>query len=149
MLYTLVLAWIVATTCMTGFSYLFSTLLNENFKEPQLLAELLGKVVKRKLPLWVGWLLHYLTGIVFLGVLIVAYSLIPVEVSILWGIAFGALLGGIGIVMWKGLYQLANSDPPTHKQLFHLQLLIAHIIFAMAAIGVDRICTPYLKVLLP
>lgn len=145
MLLTLFLAWIVATTCMTGFSYVFSTILNENFKEPILLTDLLGKVFHVELPVWVGWLVHYLTGILFLVLLIAAYSFTNVDISVLWGIIFGAILGGIGIVMWKGIYKLANSDPPTHTRLFHLQLIIAHIFFGMAAIGVERFYDAYLK----
>jgi|TARA_R110002012_G_scaffold321121_3_gene547655 uncharacterized membrane protein YedE/YeeE len=145
MLLTLFLAWIAATTCMTGFSYLFSTILNENFKEPILLTDLLDKVFHVELPVWVGWLAHYLTGILFLVLLIAAYSLTNVAISVLWGIIFGAILGGIGIVMWKVLYKAANTDPPTHTRLFHLQLIIAHIFFGMAAIGVERCYDAYLK----
>lgn len=145
MLFTLLLAWIVATTCMTGFSYLFSTLLNENFKEPQLLADLLGEIFSTKLPVWVGWITHYLTGILFLGMLLGAYAVTEVRISVYWGILFGCVLGGIGILMWKALYQLANSEPPTHKHLFHLQLIVAHIFFGMAAIGVERFWDSYLK----
>jgi len=148
MLFTLLFAWLVATTCMTGFSYLFSSLLNENFKEPQLLTDLLGEVLHSKLPLWVGWVLHYATGILFLGVLILAFSFSTIEISILWGILFGALLGGLGIFMWKGLYKIAQTDPPTQTRLFHLQLIIAHIFFVMGAIAVERWYAAYLQVLL-
>tara|TARA_A100000171_G_C2139729_1_gene153944 strand:+ start:3991 stop:4437 length:447 start_codon:yes stop_codon:yes gene_type:complete len=145
MLFTLFLAWIVATTCMTGFSYVFSTLLNENFKEPKLLADLLGKILNVELPTWVGWLVHYLTGIVFLIMLIALYSVTNVSISVQWGIIFGCMLGGIGIMMWKALYKLANTDPPTHTRLFHIQLIVAHIIFGMAAIGMERFYDSFLK----
>jgi ABC-type antimicrobial peptide transport system permease subunit len=148
MLFTLFLAWIVATTCMTGFSYLFSTLLNENFKEPKLLTDLLGEVFHAKLPLWAGWVVHYATGILFLVLLIAAYSLTNVSISVLWGILFGALLGGLGIFMWKGLYKLAQTNPPTHTRLFHLQLIIAHIFFAIGALAVERWYAPFLKFLI-
>ena len=145
MLTTLFLAWVVATSCMTGFSYLFSTLLNENFKEPVLLTDLLGKVFNVELPIWVGWVVHYLTGILFLLLVMAAYSFTNVSISVQWGIIYGCILGGIGIFMWKALYKLANTDPPTHTRLFHLQLIIAHIFFGMAAIGVERFWDVYLK----
>ncbi|RDK85466.1 hypothetical protein [Marinirhabdus gelatinilytica] len=141
---TLLLAWLIATSCMTGFSYLFSTILGENFKEPQLLTDLLGEIAGRKLSVWVGWVVHYLTGIMFLGMLIGLYSITGVEVSIVWGIVFGMVMGGIGILMWKVLYKVAQEDPPTNTRLFHLQLIIAHVFFGMAAIAIEKVCMPYL-----
>ncbi len=146
MLFTLFLAWIIAVSCMTGFSYLLSGILKQNFKEPLLLVFLLDAFFNGKIQQWVGWLAHYLTGIFFLLLLMAAYSITNVPVSVPWGLVFGGILGGIGIMMWKGLYKLTNTDPPTHTRLFHLQLIVAHIVFGMAAIWVHSAYAPYLKI---
>ncbi len=65
----LFLTSIIATIIMTAFSYIYSELKNEKFKEPQLINILINRypnikrsIGKRHL---LGWILHFLIGFIF------------------------------------------------------------------------------------
>lgn len=120
------------TTAMTGFSYLVSQKQGEYFKEPEILNDLIYRLIdarKNGRQSLAGFALHYATGILFSSV----YHLVTEKQSatrqlgkgLLFGLAFG--LAGIGI--WKAVFKLHPNPPSVDLNDFFGHLIVAHLIF--------------------
>ncbi len=124
---------IVATIAMTLFSYLFSYLANDNYKEPQLLNYLIDTLPSVKASICrehiLGWTIHFSIGILFVAVYQILETLAVLDFSIISASIFGFIAGLVGIVGWSIGFAVHPSPPKINKLLFFLQLIIAHIIF--------------------
>ena len=135
------MAAVTGTTLMTSYSYALSSIKDRNFREPELLGNMLWKLAPaiNKKPAWItGWLLHYTIGVVFTTIynrLVKKYRPGP---SVKSQIVIGLITGLAAIAGWhitKGIH----PDPPNiNYKKFYGQLLIAHIIFAIVAISILR-----------
>lgn len=136
-------AGIMGTSAMTLFSYLVSERRNKNFREP----ELLGQLIKR-LPMKstnqsaqiAGWGIHYAIGISFMA----CYSEIWERTGIKPTMASSALLGAangvVGVTGWKLMFDAHPNPPAKDLNPFFGHLLLAHIVFGVFnAIGYKSI----------
>lgn len=130
--------WIayVAVALMTTFSYIYSNIREKKFKEPMLLNELMARL--HWIPIHtiayhpLGWLIHYVVGILF----VIAYDLVikytGVDLTFLSSTIAGAIFGIIGIAGWQITFLIHPSPPPDIKlNEYYLQLFIAHVLFGM------------------
>jgi hypothetical protein len=135
--YTLWVAY-VAIALMTIFSYVYSGIRKKKFKEPMLLNELAARL--RWIPIHtisyhpMGWLVHYVVGVLF----IVAYEIVRehtgVDLDFLSLVVAGAIFGIIGVAGWTIAFRIHPSPPPEIKlSEYYLQLVVAHIIFGIGA----------------
>lgn len=127
----------LATLSMTAFSYLCSYLTGNQFKEPELLQQLLNS---SRLPVnstnnFLGWLLHFLLGVVFAASLVFTRSYFSFYTTWIFAIIAGAIAGIIGIIGWHGMFLLNPKPPKISMKKFYLQLIIAHIIFSVTIFG--------------
>jgi len=124
----------LATLSMTAFSYLCSYLTGNQFKEPELLQQLLKS---SRLPVYSdnsnfhGWLLHFLIGVIFAVGLVFIQSYFNFNSIWIFAIVAGAIAGIIGIIGWHAMILLNPRPPKISMKKFYLQLVIAHIIFSL------------------
>lgn len=128
---------IIATSIMTLFSYIVSAFSHSQFREPQLLNQLIKR--STALPFkpgqknLTGWIIHYAIGIFFVVIFDFIWNYTDFEPSIFTGALLGFIFGFIGITGWKIMFSL-NPDPPEiNFRNFYLQLLPAHVIFGIGA----------------
>lgn len=123
---------LAGTTAMTVFSYLVSQKQGKYFKEPEILNDLLYRLLKvrrdrrRGAP---GFAAHYTTGSLFSLI----YNLFPKKKSPLEelgkGLLFGLAFGLIGIGVWKAVFRLHPNPPSVHVREFVGHLIVAHLVF--------------------
>ena len=134
----IIIATLVATSLMTLFSYILSRKLNKQYREPQLLAEIIAQynLFDSKMQHVGGWVLHYCVGLAF----VVAYHFIWENTFLdpTWfcGILFGIVSGIIGIFGWRMIFGIARHIPRIDFRGYFLNLLLAHIVFALGAVAV-------------
>ncbi|HSN59430.1 MAG TPA: hypothetical protein VLR49_00740 [Ferruginibacter sp.] len=125
---------IVGTSAMTLFSYLVSESENKNFREP----EVLGQLIKR-LPIScsketaqiAGWSIHYAVGLLFLVIYDELWRQKNINPSFTSGALLGAASGVAGITGWKGTFELHPNPPAKNLTKFFGHLLLAHIVFGV------------------
>jgi hypothetical protein len=137
----IIIATIVATSAMTLFSYIVSASAKELYKEPVLIAYILNKLQIEIAPeqkIILGWLLHYCIGFCF--VVVYHYLWFYEIMKMSWSVAFifGILSGIIGILGWIILFKISPQQPKINFKGYYIQLLIAHIVFAVVAFAVYK-----------
>ncbi|MEX0720147.1 MAG: hypothetical protein WD059_05735 [Balneolaceae bacterium] len=127
---------IAGTSLMTLFSYLMAYELNRQFKEPELLNELLFQSYfyeSSGKPTAAGWLLHYLIGIIFVTCFHFFWMLTVVEPTFFSGTLLGLASGFIGISGWHLTFRIHHKPPSINLSTYYFHLLAAHIIFGWGA----------------
>jgi hypothetical protein len=129
-------AGITGTTFMTLFSYLVSVADDENFSEP----ERLGQLAERLLPklrkeqgLALGWLGHYTVGLLFALVYVELWRRRWPKSSIKNNLLVGAVSGLIAVAIWENDLKLHPLPPALSFNKYYLQLVPAHVVFAVFA----------------
>ena len=130
----ILLSAVVGTSAMTLFSYLVSESKDKNFREPEILSQMIERLPKgySKPPADVtGWCTHYAIGILFVAFYNELWKETKIKPSLPSGAIFGALSGLAGIAAWKTMFEI-HPDPPAKnfKQYFG-HLIIAHIVFGI------------------
>lgn len=131
----ILIAGVFATIAMTFFSYGLSFFLNSNFKEPQIINLLIYKdsssqsFVKRHDI--IGWLVHFIVGVVFVTVFKLIRIYFDVELSYFNGLIYGFLGGLLGVFIYTLAFALHPNPPVDNKISFFCQLVVAHIIFGV------------------
>lgn len=122
------------TTFMTASSALMSKMYGENFREPEHLATMIGRMapfLSKPAKVVAGWGAHYSVGFLFAAVYVELWESHKIEHSIKNGVILGLLSGLLGLLIWKGTFK-THPLPPRVKYLdFYLQRIPAHIIFAI------------------
>ena len=138
-LWKICLAGLVGTTLMTLFSKVCGWLLSKEFSEPKFLDAFLrpSSVNHSKLHL-LGWLVHYLIGILFAFLIYGYCARYATDFSYLNGILLGPSLGLVGILGWKAMLSWKKKPPTMELPAFFIQLVFAHIVFAFGALFVLR-----------
>lgn len=124
----------VGTSFMTASSALMSLLPNEEFREPDQLAKLIGRLLPttpKHAKIIAGWGAHYAMGFVFALVYIELWEKNEIEHSIRNGIILGLVSGLIGLLIWKASFKIHPLPPNNRKFDFYLQRIPAHIVFAV------------------
>ena len=126
------LAGIVGTSAMTIYSYLLSNSRNKNFREPALLAEMVGKLnssISKKDAQTIGWVMHYGVGVFFASVY--HFLLKHKTGKVKTGALVGGITGLVGVSIWQLSFLLHPRPPRTDYKKFYGQLMIGHIIFGI------------------
>src|SRR5688500_5387271 len=117
----------VAIILMTLFSYVFSAIRKKQFKEPELLNDLLRRIniihssYFKNHP--AGWVIHYAVGylFVFAYYLLFQYSSINPTLWVYTVLGFGC--GIVGIAGWKLTFAIHPNPPDIHFSEFYVHLL--------------------------
>ena len=127
-----------ATSLMTFFSYMVSTMQKENFKEPKLL----GGMVKNVFPgmnettsYASGWLIHYSLGLTWTIVQQLYMKANNRTPSIPTAIGLGVVSGVTGVAVWHLLFKVLPHPPRTNRKKFYGQLMVAHLVFSSIVVA--------------
>ena len=124
------------TTFMTLFSYLVSLADRENFSESERLGQLAGRLIPKldkEKSQALGWLGHYSVGLLFALVYVELWrkgKLRPDWKTNLW---LGGLSGLFAVAVWKATFKMHPLPPALSFNKYYLQLVPAHIVFAVFA----------------
>ena len=111
---TILMAAFAATSMMTAFSYLISVAFQKLYKEPLLLQYLLTRFHSRLSGMWkvvAGWTIHYIIGLIFVVGYYILWRYNLYEITWLSGLAFGCIIGIIGIGGWVIMFGLSDNKP--------------------------------------
>ncbi len=123
-----------ATSVMTLFGYIYSSVSGRNLKEPKLL----GKLIKRAIPnirkksaRLSGWGVHYAVGLLFTEMYAKFWGRVPVESRLKSGFIFGAIGGLAAILIWRITFAFHPDPPSVDFSRFAINLFIGHILFGI------------------
>jgi hypothetical protein len=124
------------TSLMSLFSYLISDTKHKNFKEPEILGDLIHRVFpdtsKSKADI-AGWALHYTAGTIFTGIYDQIWKKTSIKPSVASGAVLGALSGLAGIAVWRATIALHPNPPIKDYNSYYKHLILAHVFFGIAA----------------
>lgn len=127
---------VVATSCMTTFSYLTSALKRKNFSEPELLAGIVSCVSgirpRRTADLTKGWLLHYMFGAAWSPIQYFFHRKRRSKTGNKDAFVFGAVGGMVAVLAWSSMMKAARYTPQVRKRDFYGHLLAAHLVYSLA-----------------
>lgn len=124
----------VATSAMTLFSYLISETKNKNFREPEVLGQLINRlpiVVSKESAQISGWGIHYAIGFFFVALYSELWERTKVKPSLTSGTLLGAGSGVIGVIGWKLMFEGHPNSPAKNLKSFFGHLLLAHVVFGV------------------
>lgn len=131
---TVLLPSVAGTSAMTLFSYLVSESKNRNFREPEVLGQLIQRMPKgflKEHAQFAGWFIHYAIGVIFM----VFYNELWKQKRIQPSLTSGAVLGGVsglaGIIGWKGMFEVHPNPPTKNLKSFFGHLMLAHVVFGI------------------
>lgn len=132
--YKILIPGIVGTSAMTLFSYLVSEGKNKNFREPEILAELIQRIPKSRLNKSAhiaGWGIHYAIGILFVTCYSEIWEQTKVKPSLASGTLMGGLNGVLGVIGWKLMFEGHPNPQAKNPKTFFGHLLPAHVVFGI------------------
>lgn len=124
------------TSLMSLFSYLISDSKHRNFREPEILGELIQRLIPdmdKQYADIAGWGMHYMTGTVFTSIYDQIWKKTSIQPSIKSGAVLGALSGLVGIAVWRAVVKMHPKPPIKNHSAYYKHLLLAHIFFGIAA----------------
>jgi hypothetical protein len=136
------LAGIMGTNVMTLFSYLVSALAKENFSEPDHLSTMINRLAPGISKKWLkvaGWGAHYAVGILFAAVYAELWENGTIKPSVKNGLMIGVLSGAIAVLIWKATFKVHPLPPWIDFKNYYLQLVPAHVVFAVIATITHRL----------
>jgi hypothetical protein len=127
-------ATLSGTSAMTLFSYVVSAVQREQFREPQILSQLIQRLVPtqgKKISKAEAWLLHYSIGLLFNLIYDRIWRKTRWKPSNLHGLALGAFAGVVGMTVWKTTLKLHPDPPGVNFRKFGPHLLVTHLVFSI------------------
>ncbi|NOW97190.1 hypothetical protein [Mucilaginibacter sp. SG564] len=127
---------ITGTTFMTLFSYLVSLADGENFSEPERLGQLTGRLIPKldkQQSQALGWLGHYGVGMLFALVYVELWRRGKLKPDLKTSLWLGGLSGLLAVAVWKTTFKVHPLPPALSFNKYYLQLLPAHLVFAVFA----------------
>lgn len=125
-----VVGGLAGTAAMTAFSYAVSKEERENFKEPNILGDMIFKAYPKlgeDKARVMGWVLHGVAGLVFSSVY---KKLLVGKPTFLKGLIYGGTSGIPAVMLWNTLIELHPNPPKdVEKKKYFGHLLLAHIVF--------------------
>jgi hypothetical protein len=124
------------TTMMTLFSYLVSIAEDKNFSEPEHLGTLIHRFMPHKsknTSLILGWGTHYAVGLLFVLVYQELWKDGTIKKTVKNGIILGLLSGALAVIVWKTTLKIHPAPPWIDFTKYYIQLVPAHIVFAVCA----------------
>lgn len=127
---------VVGTSAMTLFSYLISESNNKNFREPELLGNLIERLPattsdSKRVAQLASWGLHYTLGTLFVTAYDKLWKKTKVAPSLTSGTLLGAASGVVGVVGWKLLFESHPHPPANNLKPFFGHLILAHVVFGI------------------
>lgn len=132
----IILGVLTGTSLMTLCSYFFSHLLNKQFREAVLLHQLLERSImmdKPQIPTWVGWLVHYSVGILFVTLYHFLWNLTGMDPTATSGLLLGLVSGLLGVSCWLFMFWIHSDPPSIDFKTFYMQLIVVHLVFGLSA----------------
>ncbi len=131
-----VTAGVGGTTFMTIGSELMTRLGSENFREPEHLRTMIGRMaptLSKRAGTIAGWGAHYAMGFVFAAVFVELWQRGKIKPNLRNSLLLGTIAGLAGMLIWKATFKL-HPLPPRIKYLdFYIQRIPAHIVFTVFA----------------
>lgn len=124
------------TTFMTLFSYMVSAAEEENFSEPERLGQLAGRLLHKlnhQQRAALGWLGHYAVGLLFALVYVELWRSGKLKTNLVSNLWLGGISGLIAVAIWKTTFKMHPLPPALNFSKYYLQLIPAHIVFAVFA----------------
>lgn len=124
------------TSLMSLFSYLISDSKHKNFKEPEILGELLNRIapdLSEKQANLAGWALHFGAGAAFTTIYDQIWEKTSIKPDIKSGAIMGAISGLIGIAVWRATIAMHPNPPIKNYTAYYKHLILAHVFFGIAA----------------
>lgn len=132
----IIFAGIAGTTAMTIFSYGVSKHKQKNFKEPELLGEMVHNAVpESKTPQTqaAGWAAHYAVGVLFAAGYSVILNNTPIKPTFINGAILGGISGLPAVASWDTGFTIHPDPPKTNLKKYYAHLLLAHMVFGAFA----------------
>lgn len=129
-------AGIGGTSLMSLFSYLISDSKNKNFKEPEILGELINRImpsISEKQATAAGWAMHFGVGAAFTTVYDQIWEKTSIKPDVKSGAIMGAVSGLIGIAVWRATIAMHPKPPIKDYNAYYKHLMLAHVLFGIAA----------------
>ena len=136
------------TTIMTLFSYLVSLAADKNFSEPEHLGTMIHRLMpgaSKKATQFAGWGAHYAVGLLFLLAYQELWKTGKIKKTWFNGLVTGALSGALAVLVWKGTLKAHPLPPWMDFTNFFVQLVPAHIVFAVCATLTSRLLDEGIK----
>ncbi|WP_428330087.1 hypothetical protein [Mucilaginibacter sp.] len=130
------LSGIGGTTVMTASSYLMSLLADENFREPEHLEVLIGRLaphLSKRAKVLAGWGAHFAMGFVFASVYVELWESKKIKHNLRNGLLLGLISGVLGFLIWKATFKIHPLPPWINFDHYYLQRIPAHVVFAVGA----------------
>ena len=135
-LFKVLLAGIMGTVLMTAFSYVVSRMKSQKFREPRLLNMILRRSTYDMNPSnnsVLGWVVHFSIGVILMTLFYILHLTFSFTISFVSILIYGVAAGVMSILSWHLMFVISPNSPDFILRDFYLQLLIAHIMFAMGA----------------
>lgn len=119
---------------MTAFSYLVSVSHEKQFREPEILAKLLKRIIPALTSPTAhitGWTLHYAVGFGFNIIYDLLWRKTPMKPGLRSGVLLGGASGFIGAAVWKMVFKLHPFPPSVERNNYYKHLLLAHVVFGI------------------
>ncbi|HZV68437.1 MAG TPA: hypothetical protein VFG10_02805 [Saprospiraceae bacterium] len=134
---------LTGTAFMTLFSYLVSDSKNKNFREPDVLANLLRSLFPdfdKQHATVAGWSSHLAAGILFTTLYDLIWENTKIKPNLVSGLLFGAASGLVGILIWKISFEAHPHPPIKDLKTYFGHLMLAHLVFgASSAMGYNLV----------
>ena len=130
------LSGFIGTSFMTASSALMSALFGENFREPDHLETMIGRLaphLSKHAKKIAGWGAHYAMGFVFAAVYVELWETKKIKHNFKNALILGAVSGVLGFLIWKGTFKAHPLPPWINYDHYYLQRIPAHIVFAVFA----------------
>lgn len=129
------LSGITGTAFMTLLSYLLSVIAKEDFSEPEHLATMIRRLssISKDKSRVAGWSAHFGIGLGFAAVYIELWEAGKIKPSVQNGLLLGLASGLLAVAVWKLTLKIHPLPPWINYNKFYLQLVPAHIVFALFA----------------
>lgn len=132
----IILTGLGGTTVMTASSYMMSLIADENFREPEHLEVLIGRLspmLSKNAKVLAGWGAHLAMGFVFASVYIELWEAKKIQHNLKNGLILGLVSGVLGYLIWKATFKVHPLPPLINFDHYYLQRIPAHIFFAIGA----------------
>lgn len=131
-----ILAGVLGTVMMTAFSYVVSRMKSQQFREPKLLNMILRRSTYDMNPSnnsILGWVVHFSIGVILMTLFYILHLTFSFNISAISILLYGISAGILSILSWHLMFILNPDSADIVLSEFYLQLLIAHVLFAMGA----------------
>jgi hypothetical protein len=126
----IIYAGVAGTTGMTLFSYIVSKKKNKNFKEPQLLGQLINRSTSLSNSSKIaGWLLHYMAGILFAVIYSGLLNNTKMKNRLPESLITGGVSGIAAVCIWHTVFKLHPLPPLVARRKYYGHLIATHILF--------------------